>query len=87
MMDIHGEFPYKLYLEIIGTNVYGRYIVVVSNKEFKLQGNNKIPLSFIRRNNGARQIGFVSEYNARMVSPIEIKRNNIEMYVFEIAGD
>lgn len=30
--DIHGLFPYKAYLEIIGNSNIGKYIVVVGNK-------------------------------------------------------
>lgn len=31
--DIHGKYPYKLYLEIRGNTYIGRYIVVVSNRQ------------------------------------------------------
>lgn len=30
--EIHGKYPFKLYLEMIGTNKYGRYIVIVSKQ-------------------------------------------------------
>ena len=33
--EIHGKYPYKLYLEIIGNSNIGRYIVVVSNQLLK----------------------------------------------------
>lgn len=31
--EIHGKYPYKLYLEIKGNTNIGRYIVVVSDKQ------------------------------------------------------
>ena len=33
--DIHGEYPYKLYFEIMGNSNIGRYIVVVSDNNLK----------------------------------------------------
>lgn len=38
--QIHGKFPYKLYLQVKGNCLYGQYIVVVSNKQ--LDGSGKI---------------------------------------------
>lgn len=32
--EIHGNYPYKLYLEIAGTDKLGRFIAVVSNSDF-----------------------------------------------------
>ena len=32
--DVHGKFPYKLYLEVKGNCKYGRYIVVVGNEQY-----------------------------------------------------
>lgn len=40
---IHGKFPYKLYFRMRGNYIYGRYIVVVSNSEIKIDGRvNKV---------------------------------------------
>lgn len=41
---IHGKFPYKLYLEMIGNSIYGDYIAIISNEEIT---NNKSPIDTV----------------------------------------
>lgn len=36
--EIHGKYPYKLYLETMGNCVYGRYIAVISNRQLNKNG-------------------------------------------------
>lgn len=47
IQDVHGEFPYKLYVEVIGTNAYGRYIVIVSSTPFEINDNETVKLHFV----------------------------------------
>lgn len=44
---IHGKFPYKVYLQMIGNSVYGEYIAIISNQEIKT-GNSKIDTVIIQ---------------------------------------
>lgn len=32
---IHGKYPYKAYLQMIGNSLYGEYIAVISNEPIK----------------------------------------------------
>lgn len=61
--EIHGKYPYKLYLEIKGNTNIGRYIVVVSDKqlnatesidEITIQLNNS-KISILKRINNSTE--------------------------------
>ena len=39
-MDIHGKYPYKIYLEVRGNSNIGKYIVIISSKQ--LNKDNEI---------------------------------------------
>lgn len=47
-MNIHGKYPYKLYLEIKGNSNIGRYIVVIGDKQ--LNKDNRIDSISIKLN-------------------------------------
>ena len=38
--SIHGKYPYKIYLEVMGNSNIGKYIVVISNEQ--LNKGNKV---------------------------------------------
>ena len=39
--DIHGEFAYKNYMEIRGTELFGKYIVIVSDDDLGIEYNKE----------------------------------------------
>jgi len=89
--NIHGDYPYKLYLEIKGNNKYGQYIMVVSNED--LHGKEPITSVCIKikdkvkkkNNNGIVRPHSVNGedsiyYNVREINFLDVQ--NEEMIVF-----
>lgn len=87
---IHGKFPYKLYLEVKGNCKYGRYIVVVSDKELKdvesiqIKVNSKQSLDALQQINVVKQRDFII-FNAKQVTVFDVA--NIPLYVFKPLED
>lgn len=90
--EVHGKYPYKLYLEIRGNSNIGRYIVVVSNSQ--LNKKEAVDEIKIKINNGSvqkkkkQQIvkpnmmgdGFYTQYKVREVSVLDI--GNVPILVY-----
>lgn len=99
--EIHGKYPYKLYLEIKGNTNIGRYIVVVSNKELNSEDIDKITIqldnskvSIIKRLSGNGEQpnsrpGILSEEYREVSYKVKeasiLQVNNIELMVFKQA--
>ena len=87
---VHGKFPYKLYLEVKGNCKYGRYIVVVSNKELKdvdsiqIKVNSKQSVDALQQINVVKQKDFIV-FNAKQVTMFDII--NTPLYVFKLLED
>ena len=81
--SIHGKFPFKKYLQVIGTNLYGEYIVIVSNHQICGESEKELKIRFkTTKSVGVQSLISGTEYTCRIVNPLELKRNNIEMRVF-----
>lgn len=65
-MSIHGKYPYKMYLEILGNSSIGRYIVIVSEKE--ISKNDKVDSISIRISNNSKYKARAN-YNSTIVKP------------------
>lgn len=87
---VHGKFPYKLYLEVKGNCKYGRYIVVVSNKELKdvdsiqIKVNSKQSVDALQQINVVKQKDFIV-FNAKQVTMFDVI--NIPLCVFKLLED
>lgn len=95
-MDIHGKYPYKLYLEIRGNTNIGRFIVVISdrqlNKEEKVedilvQVKEQESTSFFKRRTQAQNAkpgmigdGIFKRYKVRETNILQV--GNEPVYVF-----
>lgn len=93
--DIHGLYPYKLYLEINGNSMYGKYIVIISNNQLnkagkvdsimvELSNDIKVPdkqTSVIRPNLTANG---TPVYSVKEVSILDV--GNVPVQVFEPAN-
>ena len=77
--EIHGSYPYKLYLEVIGTNVFGKYIVIVSEDEIEIENPDKVQLEIDRST--IRLLGN-NTFSGKKVNPVKIRRENESMRVF-----
>lgn len=78
--EIHGAFPYKLYAEVIGSNAYGKFIVIVSNREIKVEGD-KITVEFSADSSTKYR---TSRYSAKVISPLDVKNNNLMLTVYTV---
>lgn len=91
-MDIHGKYPYKLYLEVKGNSNVGRYIVVIGNSKIvndeqvdsvsiKLDSNNKKAKSataMVKPNTTTD--GYFVTYKVREISILEVGDTPILVY-------
>jgi hypothetical protein len=68
--DIHGKYPYKLYLEVKGNSNIGRYIVVVSEKQ--LNKDNKVEKISIKLDTNGKKAP-KKESNTTIVKPNTVK--------------
>jgi hypothetical protein len=92
LTEIHGSYPYKLYLEITGSNTFGRYIVVVSNKQIVNKDTKEVKVQFENaRNNQVQQTTNRAiqkiknmEYKARVLNPVDVRKNNIKLVAYEL---
>ena len=94
--DIHGKYPYKLYLEIIGNSNIGRYIVVVSGKplneeepvdEITVQLVDKVSTAnrmakVIRQGNRPNMVGndYFLKYRVKERSILDVGNAQIQVY-------
>lgn len=94
--EIHGKYPYKLYLEIIGNSNIGRYIVVVSNKQLnEIEPVNEITVQLvdkvstankaariIRQGNRPNMVGndYFIKYKVKEKNILDIGNNKIHVY-------
>lgn len=94
--EIHGKYPYKLYLEIIGNSNIGRYIVVVSNKllnedeqidEITIQLVDKVSTTnklakVIRQGNRPNIVGndYFIKYRVKERSILDVGNNKIMVF-------
>ena len=62
--NIHGKYPYKLYLEVKGNSNIGRYIVVVSDEQ--LNKDEKIDSISIKLDTSKKQL---KNINTTVVKP------------------
>ena len=81
--DIHGEFAYKHYIRVLGTNIFGKYIVIVSNKDLGIAYGEKVPLTFDMSGSAKRIIGN-GKYRGERVNPVVIKNDNAKILVYEV---
>ena len=94
--DIHGKYPYKLYLEIIGNSNIGRYIVIVSNKilneiepidEITIQLVDKVSTAnkaarILRQGNRPNMVGndYFIKYKVKEKSILDVGNNPIMVF-------
>lgn len=79
LKDVHGAFPYKYYVELIGANNIGRYIVIVGNKQIQAKVGDKISLEM-----NIGKVNSVIKSNkcfGKIVQPMEVKSE--KFLVFE----
>lgn len=74
--DIHGNFPYKLYLEIKGNSKIGKYIVVVSNKQLNKEETVDNIIIYLTDN----KIGFLEKNNTQQLNRPNMIGNNMVKY-------
>lgn len=94
--QIHGRYPYKLYLEIKGNSNIGRYIVVVSDRPLnsdeavdeiivqlvdKVSHNNK-SASIIRQGNRPNMVGneYYLKYKVKETSILNVKDSPLMVF-------
>lgn len=77
--DIHGLYPYKLYLEIKGNSKLGKYIVVVSDTQ--LNSKDKIDEIVIHLENAA--IKSNNYINQQVSRPNMVDANKVKYKVRE----
>lgn len=78
--EIHGEFPYKLYAEVIGSNAYGKNIVIVSSSDLRITGD-KIVVEFIA---DASTKYRSTRYSAKVLKPLDVKQQGLELTVYNV---
>lgn len=95
-MEIHGKYPYKLYLEIVGNSNIGRYIVVISDKQLnseeaideitvqlvdKVSTANKVA-KVIKQGNRPNMVGndYFLKYRVREKNILDVGNNKIQVY-------
>lgn len=81
--DIHGEFAYKNYMEIRGTEIFGKYIVIVSDDDLGIEYNVPIALTFDKNAFGKRLIG-TGTFKGVRVNPVVIRQEDASMCVYEV---
>lgn len=89
-IDIHGKYPYKLYLEIKGNSNIGRYIVIVGDKQLNKDGeisdiSIRITSSKVKVNTNivkpnTLNNGFYVTYKVKEVSIIDVGDEEIYVY-------
>lgn len=77
--EIHGSFPYKLYLEVYGTNLFGRYIVIAGDEEIELDDNDEVRIKF---NDTDDKIAKGCDFLAHRVDYLTVKRADVAIWVF-----
>lgn len=77
--EIHGSFPYKLYLEVYGTNLFGKYIVIASDEEIDIEGNGEIRLRFTDTDD---KVVKDCDFLARKVDYLTVKREDTKIWVY-----
>lgn len=78
--DIHGEFPYKVYAEVIGSNAYGKFIVIVSSGKIEVSGE-KMTVEF---NTGASTKYRSPRYSIKLLKPLDVKNQDLKLVVYNI---
>lgn len=91
--NIHGLYPYKLYLEVLGNSNIGKYIVVVSDKQLNKKGEVdeiviKIKNEHKRRKRSENNIiqpnilnnGYGLRYRVKEVSILNVGNTEIDVY-------
>ena len=78
--DIHGAFPYKVYAEVIGSNAYGKFIVMVSSSKIEVN-SEKMPVEF---NTGASTKYRSPRYSVKILKPLDVKNQNLKLTVYDI---
>lgn len=76
---IHGTFPYKLYLEVYGTNLFGKYIVIAGDEEIQLDDNDEIRLHF---NDTDDIVAKQCDFLAHRVDYLVVKRYDTPIWVY-----
>lgn len=92
-VSIHGKYPYKTYLEILGNSIIGRYIVIVSNKQIKKDSiidEISVKLSdnkFRKRNTNSNIVkpntavdGYFVRYKVKEINILDIGETPIFVY-------
>lgn len=95
-MDIHGKYPYKLYLEIRGNTNIGRFIVVISDKQLNktekvedilIQVKEQESTSFFKRKAQAQNTkpgmigdGIFKRYRVRETSILQVGEEPIFVF-------
>jgi hypothetical protein len=74
--DIHGKYPYKLYLEIKGSSKIGRYIVVISDEQ--LNKDSSVEMISIKLDKKKRKTPRI-ESNTNIIRPNTV--SNDDYYV------
>ena len=79
LKEVHGAFPYKYYVELIGANNIGRYIAIVGNEQLPAKVGDKISLEMnIGQTNSVIKS---SKCFGKIVQPMEVKAE--KFLVFE----
>lgn len=99
-IDVHGKYPYKLYLEIIGNTNIGRYIVVISDKQLNIEESvnsiivqltekvlNTRSAKHLRQGNRPNMVGNEYFLKYRVKESDILKVGNNELLVFKPIKD
>ena len=88
--SIHGKFPYKAYLEILGNSTVGQYIVVVSNKPITTAGNKIENIVISRKHkssigaavklNTVSNGGYNLSYKVKEISILDVKDKQLRLF-------
>lgn len=86
-LEIHGKYPYKLYLEIIGNSNIGKFIVVISEKQIDNVTDVEIQLEntqhktmFMGNKPNLSSDGFFIKHKVRETTILKVKDTPIHIY-------
>lgn len=80
--DVHGAFPYKLYAEVIGSNAFGKFIVITSSHKIDISGD-KATVEF---DTGAYTKYRSPRYTIKVLKPLDVKSKDLKLTVYSIAS-
>lgn len=87
-MDIHGKYPYKIYLEVRGNSNIGKYIVIISSEqlnkdseidEISIKLKDKIANTNIIKPNTSTD-GYYIHYKVKEVNILDVGDTPIMVY-------